>query len=146
MKNPARVTKMWSQTRWQISKDLPACIQMEAGSTLGLTAGYQTDMLTYFLPLERASRKKTNKWVTFCLFSCWNACRTQRGFNNDISLKRGWYTWEGTREPHERFSKISAAVSLCATSILQQETFDCKKNARESHLLQARVFYESVNL
>lgn len=63
MKNPARVTKMWSQTRWQISKDLPACIQMEAGSTLGLTAGYQTDMLTYFLPLERASRKKTNKQV-----------------------------------------------------------------------------------
>lgn len=36
---------------------------MEAGITLGLTVGYQTDMLTYFLPLGRGNgkNKQTNK-------------------------------------------------------------------------------------
>lgn len=63
------------QTSWQINKDLAARIKMEAGITLGLTVGYQTDMLTYFLPLGRGNGEKNkneqeNKWVTFCFVSC----------------------------------------------------------------------------
>lgn len=35
-----------------MSQDLPACIRMEAGITLGLTVGSQADALTYLLPVE----------------------------------------------------------------------------------------------
>lgn len=44
-----------------MNKDLPPCFKMEAGITLGLTAGHQTDTLTYFLPLGHSRKKKTKQ-------------------------------------------------------------------------------------
>lgn len=48
-----------------MSQDLPACIKMEAGITLGLTVGSHADALTYFLQGEWASlggeKKQTDR-------------------------------------------------------------------------------------
>ncbi|KAK5855040.1 hypothetical protein PBY51_005180 [Eleginops maclovinus] len=49
----------WIRTIWQISEDLHCCLKMDAGITLRLTAGYQTDTLTYFLPLGQDGGNKT---------------------------------------------------------------------------------------
>lgn len=72
---------------------------MESGITLGPTVGYHTDTLTYFLDTGTGQRgrgekttQKKKKWVTFYLFSCWNACCM-----HDISFKKERYLWKRTR-------------------------------------------------
>lgn len=103
---------------------------MEAGITLGLTVGYQTDMLTYFLPLERGNGK-TNKQVghilSLFLLKCF-LLGAERVFNNDTSFKKGGDTCETHEYGHTSQQNLSSS-RLWMTSIVQivpQQTFYLK--------------------
>lgn len=89
-KNPASLSGQAGRS----AGGFTARIKMEAGITLGLTAGYQTDTLTYFfLPLGRGSGGKEKKKkasgshpVCFLLFKCLSVA--DGGLQSGISFKK----------------------------------------------------------
>lgn len=73
---------------WQISKDLPARLKMEAGITLGLTVGDQTDTLTYFLLLgQQTTTTKTETSGSLSVFSCTVTWAPKKRRISDSTLK-----------------------------------------------------------